>query len=218
MIGGLLVALAILATWWSIARGEGDATTGYVVASGAIAPGTVLTSDHLSKASAELPSSMESQAFRDEAPLIGAVVLGPIGPGELIQLGSVAAGPHAGSSGELSFAVEVPRAVAGTLQAGDRIDVYATYGDGTSAETGRILTATTVRRASKLGEGSLGESRHQVITVSLSRSDDAQTVVNATRAATITAVRVTGTVASTGVPAGTADAEDSADAEDEAGG
>lgn len=52
---------------------------------------------------------------------------------------------------EFSFAVEADWAVAGTLRAGDRIDVYTTY-EGTGAPTStRVHTNATIRRVAHHG-------------------------------------------------------------------
>ena len=191
-MGGLLVALAVLGTWWAATSSDRTDTESFVVAARTLAPGSVLTSDDLTTAEADLGPSLRGQVFSDPATLVGTVTLGPLSSGELLQAGSLAAGPEPSSGGELSFAVEVPRAVAGTIRAGDRIDVYATFGDGDGAETIRILHDATVREAETLGDA-LGERRHQVITVSLDAGSDVVETVNATRAATLTVVRVTGT-------------------------
>lgn len=193
VVGGLLVALAAVGTWWAASGAGRSADERYVVASRTVGPGERIEADDVRLATLDLPGSLRSMAFLDARAVVGSVALGPLEPGELLQAGSIA--PAAGSpdTREVSFAVEADWAVAGSLRAGDRIDVFATY-EGTGAPTStRVLTNATVRRVGNTGDEGLGESRTQTITVAVDGSDGAEDLVTAARAATITVLRVTGT-------------------------
>ncbi|MBA3282245.1 MAG: hypothetical protein H0U29_08450, partial [Acidimicrobiia bacterium] len=193
VVGGLLVALAAVGTWWAASGAGRSAEERYVVASRTVGPGERIEADDVRLATLDLPDSLRPMAFLDARSVIGSVALGPLEPGELLQAGSIA--PAAGSpdTREVSFAVETDWAVAGSLRAGDRIDVFATY-EGTGAPTStRVLTNATVRRVGATGDEGLGESRTQTITVAVDGPDGAKDLVTAARAATITVLRVTGT-------------------------
>src|SRR5581483_8230273 len=79
------------------------------------------------------------RAFHRTAQVVGAVVVGPVGSGELIQAASLAS--HAGprESRQVSLPIDAARAVGGRLVAGDIVDVAATLGAGGSAETTWIV-------------------------------------------------------------------------------
>lgn len=193
MVGGLLVALAAIGTWWAAAGAGRSGGERYLVATRLVGPGERIEADDVRLATLDLPDSLRSVAFAEDSAVVGSVALGPLEPGELLQAGSIA--PAAGSpdTREVSFAVETDWAVAGSLRPGDRIDVFATY-EGTGAPTStRVLTNATVRRVGTTGGDGLGESRSQTITVAVDGSEPAEDLVTAARAATITVLRVTGT-------------------------
>lgn len=196
VLGGLLVTVAGLGTWWA-ATGAGTASSrSFVVAKHLIAPGDRLKSQDLQLASAELSPSLRKQSFAEVADLVGQVALGPIGPGGLVQSGMI--GPPAGiaaGTSELSFLVDTEWAVAGSLAVGDRVDIFATQTSAASSSTKRVLANTTIRRVAAAGGDGLGEHRSQVLTVGIEPPTSVRDFVDATRAATITVVRVTGTPA-----------------------
>lgn len=193
VVGGLLVALAAVTTWWA-ASGAGRGPDGrYLVATHLVGPGERIEGDDVRMATLDLPESLRPGAFSDPRAVVGSVALGPLEAGELLQAGSIAPAAGSTTTREVSFAVEADWAVAGSLRAGDRIDVFATY-EGTGAPTSaRVLADATVRRVATTGGDGLGESRNQTITVTVDGTDAAGDLVTAARAATITVLRVTGT-------------------------
>ncbi|CAN5733922.1 hypothetical protein BH10ACT1_BH10ACT1_00530 [soil metagenome] len=187
-----MVALAAVGTWWvTSGAGEGPKAT-YLVASRAIGPGEHLEARDLRLATVDLPAGLRGAAFADAEAVVGAVTLGPIGAGELVQSAGIEPAGSEAAGQQVSFSVESDWAVAGSLRLGDRIDVYATIGDGAGATTTRVLADTTVQRLDATGGDGLGESRGQSVTVTVVGTERAATLVNAARTATITVVRVTG--------------------------
>lgn len=193
MVGGLLVAVAAVGTWWAAAGDGGDRAPRYVVAGRAVGPGEHLSADDLALTAVELPESLRRAAFTDPDEVVGSVSMGPLAPGELVQAGSIGAGAGTPEGRELSFSVEAEWAVAGTIRPGDRIDLLATYGDGASAETGPVLEGAVVRRIAETGGDGIGETSRQTITVTVDDPADIAPTVNAARAGSLTVLRATGT-------------------------
>lgn len=198
VVGGLLVAVAAIGTWVA-ASGSGTSTGGrYLVAAGPIGPGERIEGSDVRWSRIDLPESLQPAAFEDAEGIVGSVALGPIEDGELLQAGSIAPAAGTPSTREVSFAVEADWAVAGTLRAGDRIDVIATTEDPEGPSSSRVLADATIRRIDSSGGDGLGESRSQTITVAVESANDAEALVTAARAATVTVLRVTGTDAGDG--------------------
>lgn len=186
VVGGLLVAIALVGTWWVASGLGGTKPARYVVAAHTIGPGQELTPEDLTTAPLVLSPASAARAFRRPADVAGAIALGPLAPGELVQLGAVA--PPTDGRAELSFAVERDWAVAGALRVGDLIDLYATPDDG---ESRRILDGVRVQRIDSADEAGLGAGGRQVITVAVPTGTDLPATVAATRAEALTVVRVT---------------------------
>ena len=97
MVGGLLVAVAAVGTWWAATGGGGDRAPRYVVAGRTVGPGEHLSADDLALTAVELPESLRRAAFTDPDEVVGSVSMGPLAPGELVQAGSI--GEGAGTPG-----------------------------------------------------------------------------------------------------------------------
>lgn len=187
-VGGLLIAVAAIGTWVAATGGNRDATTRDVVTRQRIAAGTVLAERDLGVIKVELPERLRATAFDDPSTLVGAVTRGPLGSGELVQSGAVTAGGVPVHGAELSFAVDPRWAVAGDIEIGDRVTVYATDDDGV---TTAVLEAVPVLRVTSVDDG-LGSNGTQTITVAAGDAVELDDVVASTRTADITVVRVSG--------------------------
>lgn len=192
VVGGLLVAVAALLAWWATVGDAEPPVERYVVAARAIGPGERLTAAHLTVAPVDLGSDLRRLAFTSPDSLIGAVSTGPVGAGELIQSSTVAAEEDPAPERELSFPVSSTWAGGGDLSPGDRIDVFATYGDGTGSRTRRVLTDVRLRRIQSITSDRLGDSGQQTVTVGLDADVPVALVVNAVQSAEITIARVSG--------------------------
>jgi hypothetical protein len=189
--GGLLVALAGLlafaaATGDSRPRGEP-----VVVAQRPLAVGVQLTAGDLTTVRADLPDDVAAVAFADVDALVGAVTLGPIGAGELIQRSAVAAPTAAAEPG---FEMTVTVDAAGTvpdLRAGERIDVLATYGSGSDAYTIDVVRAALVLDTPAAADGALTVTGGSTVTIAVTDHDDVLAVTHAERTGTVTLVRAT---------------------------
>lgn len=187
-VGGLLVAVAAIGTWVTATGSAGSTTERYVVARRAVAPGVELTGDELTLVEVDLPDRLRSHAFADPADLIGTVTRAPLGAGELVQAGAVSATDARSGGVELSFSVDPGWAVAGALEVGDRIAVYATDDDG---RTEVVLDDVHVLRITAPDLDGFGSDGTQTITVASDDDEAVARAVAATRTADITVVRVT---------------------------
>jgi Flp pilus assembly protein CpaB len=192
VVGGLLVAVALIGTWWAASGGRSDSADRYLVAARRIGPGQEVGRADLAWMTGDLPARLRTRAFTDPHSVLGHVTTAPLEAGDLVQASSVVRAPGAPGSRELSFVVDTDWAVGGTLRPGDRIDLLVTYGDGAESQTRRVLADTVVRRVSDPGGDSLGSTRTQSITVALDDDDLVREATNATRAGTVTVVRSTG--------------------------
>jgi hypothetical protein len=194
VVGGFLViaaAVGIFAAYTGATKQDG---VSYVVARHTLTVGQRITSADLATAAMVLPPTIGSQlAFRDPGRLVGALVVGPVHSGELIQASSVVAGVDATGDRQLSFPIAADRAVDGTLQAGELVDVLATYGSGADATTVAVVhQATVVARSDAASTLDPAGGASETITLGLSRSIDSLAVAHAVNAGQVMLVRSTG--------------------------
>jgi hypothetical protein len=187
------VAVSALLAWWAASGAGQPPTTRYVVVVGEVGPGEVIEASDLALAVADLPIEVKKVAFTDATTVAGRVALGPLIPGSLVTSGSVSDRDPAHGERELTFPVISGWALDGDLRVGDRIDVFATYGDGVTSQTMRVLAGATVRRISANDGARLGEGSGPTLTVGIGPDVALERVVNATRAAEVTVARVTST-------------------------
>jgi ribosomal protein S28E/S33 len=137
-------------------------------------------------------------AFRDPDRLVGALVVGPVRSGELIQASSVVAGADSTGDRQLSFPIAAARAVDGTLQVGDLVDVLATYGSGADATTVAVVRqARVVARSDASSALDPAAGTGETITLGLARSADSLAVAHAVDAGQVMLVRSTGAASAT---------------------
>ncbi|HZQ84893.1 MAG TPA: SAF domain-containing protein [Acidimicrobiales bacterium] len=138
--GGFLVALAAVGVFAAASHTRADRREPYVVARHDLRVGSRIGPSDVGVERMQLSTGLATRrAFHRTAQVVGAVVVGPVGSGELIQAASLAS--HAGprESRQVSLPIDAARAVGGRLVAGDIVDVAATLGAGGSAETTWIV-------------------------------------------------------------------------------
>ena len=172
VVGALLITASVFGVFWSWSASTRPPTTPYVVAARDLVVGDTIEAADLRVITAELPDTFaRTLAFGDIDAVVGAVVVGPIRKGELIQTGVIAR--RSGSPGmrEISFAIDESRALSGRLRAGQAVDVVATFGAG-----GDTYTTTVVRHAIVLSinqeGGALGSRSGLTITLGLEPHHD----------------------------------------------
>lgn len=200
IVGGLLVAGAVLGTFVASGRGEREADT-VLVAARDLRLGESLGPADVESRPATLPADARSFVLSDPASLEGAVALAPLRAGELVQRSAVLAAASPGEAGRHEYAlpVERERALDGELVPGERVDVLATYGTGEGA-----FTVTTASGAAVIDVRSSSRSfaEGDRLVVLLAVRDGAQVIetAHASVAATVTLVRATRAGDADGLP------------------
>lgn len=190
VLGGLLVAVAAVGTFAAYGDATAGPSTSYAVAAADLPVGHRIGPGDLDLRAMDLPDALADRAFTSPDALAGAVTLAPLGEGELVQAGGLLpAGATDAPAAELSFAVPADRAVNGTLRPGERVDVLATYGTGTAAET-HVVVRGALLLGNDDGVEAIGAST-RVLTVALDDADDVLALTHATRAGEVTVVRAT---------------------------
>lgn len=190
VLGGLLVAAAVVGLFYASTRTQAGPRHSWVVARHALAPGARLAAGDLTTVAIDLPPQVAERAFRNPAHLVGATLVAPLGAGDLVQASVVVAKPSGPLSRELSFAV--PRATLGPdLEHGERIDVVATYGSGGDAFTTVVLRQALVVHLDR-GRDRVGDQRDAFVTVAVDEPADAVALAHALQQAKLTVIRATG--------------------------
>ncbi len=194
LLGGVLVAVAMVAAV-ALSRATGaPEPVPTVVAATTIAPGDALGPHNLVVAALALPDDVVDRTYADIGNLSGTVARSHLAEGDLLQRGAVvestAAQRAAAPSHEVSLRIDLDRAVDGRLEAGDRIDVLATYGNGLDAATFVVLSDTAVLSATRV-DGSVAAGRTLTLTLALDDRADAVSLAHAVDNADITVVRTT---------------------------
>jgi len=187
IVGGLLVAVAGVCTFVAWQQASGPADRSYAVAARPIHPGELLTADDIRFEPIELPAELSAAAFTDASGVEGRVALGPIGDGELVQLGQVSDPGQARPAAELSFSIARDRAVDGRLRSGDLVDVFVTDDSGTTA----VAEGVQIIDAAERGGGSFASTGELTITVTITDPALREPLIQAVREGEVTLVRST---------------------------
>ena len=110
--------MAAVVVFAAYAGAQDRPTSTVVVARHDLDPGEQLAADDIEVRAVEVPVDLAGRSFPGAADVIGAVTLGPIGAGELVQAGSVRLGDDDGRGPEFSFPVDRERALAGDVRPG----------------------------------------------------------------------------------------------------
>lgn len=195
VVGALLVAAAAVAVFAAYLNATSEPATRYLVADGAIAPGTMIEDrqgalELFSATPIELLPPVDQRVLPvdDLDSLVGQVVIVAMERGDLLQRSAILEAGGVGDAQVMSFAVPRADAVAGGLVPGERIDVLATY-----TLDGETFTAFIVRGVplvgSETGTGSGGGS--VTLTVAVSSLENVQALGHAVNTASVFVTRST---------------------------
>lgn len=191
VVGAFLVtaaAVGIFAIYLDAAAGP---STDYVVAARSVAVGSQLRLDDLALVPLDLPPEQRSRAFDDRAALEGATLIGPVEADELIQSSMVVA-TQPGQVEEISFAIDLDRAVAGRLLPGERVDLLATYGTGDRASTVAVVRDALVVGVDRESSSTLSGPGKGVVSLAVADPVDSLAIAHAVNAGSVTLVRTSG--------------------------
>lgn len=197
LVGGLLVTMAAVVVFAAYAGAQERPTTSVVVARHDLDPGERLTADDVEAREVAVPAEVADRSFPDVDVVVGALTLGPIAAGELVQEGSVRTTHDDGSGPQFSFPVERERALAGDVRPGEAVDLLATFGSGSDARTEVLARRARVLHVQETRNGTLGSSGRLVLTVGLASASEVIDVAHASQVAVITLVRPSSGDAST---------------------
>ena len=193
MAGAFLVALALVGSFAGYTRATADTRQTYLVAAHDLRIGQTIARSDLAFASMDLPAGvLGGRVYRDPAQLVGAVVVGPVGDGELIQASAIVAKGGRPDDYEISIPIDAARAVGGSLVTGDLVDVAATFGTGEAAFTVYVVRHARVIARSQ-SKTALGSSTGDVVTLAVGSPAEALAVSHAFTAGQVSLVRSSGT-------------------------
>jgi SAF domain len=187
IVGGLLIAVAGVSTFAAWQQASGTADTSYAVAAHRILPGQSLTAADVRFEPIDLPAGLSAAAFADASSIEGRVALGPVGDGELLQLGQVSDPGRVRPTAELSFSIARDRAVDGRLRSGDLVDVFVTDDGGTTA----VAEGVQIVDAAAHDGGSFATTGDLTITVTIADPGLREPLIQAVREGELTLVRST---------------------------
>lgn len=151
-----------------------------------------LAADDLTAVEVRLPGNLASAYVPADRALDGVTLSRAILEGELIHEGWLADASEVGHGRAMTIPVTPEHAVGGTLRAGDRVDVYATFDPGDArARTTLLARDVTIVEIVTAGGFALDEEAVIGLTVSIS-SEEATRLAFAIRTAEIDVVRITG--------------------------
>ena len=191
VVGGFLVALAAVGIFAAYTGATADDRERYLVAGRDLPLGHRLERADLAFLPMELPPPLRARAYRQPAVIVGAIVIGPVAKGELIQASDLVMRPGGSPEREISFPVESARAVNGQLRPGEFVDVLASYGAGNDGYTVAVVRGARVVDRSE-PRTSLGDGADEVITLAIPNRNDALAVAHAVNAGSVTLVRAGG--------------------------
>jgi Flp pilus assembly protein CpaB len=166
VVGALLVTAAAVGVFAAYLNATATPDTSYVVVQGDVPIGTVLTESLLTDTTRfglvaiDLPAELAANAVpADEAlGLEGLRTTAPLTAGDLLSRTALADASVDDDVVALSFEVDVARAVAGSLEPGERVDVAVTYGQGGDAYTLYVARNVLLSDITAAGGGLDGEA------------------------------------------------------------
>jgi Flp pilus assembly protein CpaB len=195
-VGGLLVTLAAVIVFAAYAGAQDAPSTTVVVATHPLDPGQRLSAADVERREIDVSPELARRSFDDVDSLVGAVTLGPLGEGDLVQASAVrVADPGttaAPDSRQFSFPIDRERALNGDIRPGEQIELLATFGSGASASTKVLAPDARVLDVDEVGSGTLGSSGRLVLTVALDSDRTVIDVAHASQVAVLTVVRASG--------------------------
>ncbi len=182
-VGVVLAAIAAVGTF-ILANGNAQQQT-FAVASRDLPAGTRLSADDVDMVQLRATTPLADTAITDRSKAIGATLLGPVKRGELFQTGSLFQGPAESAPAQISFSLPASRALDGSLQSGETVDVLATDDNSSTGVARTVLSNAKILKISQVGDV-------VTVTLSLSNRSDGASVAGAIDSGNVTLLRTTG--------------------------
>jgi Flp pilus assembly protein CpaB len=209
VVGALLVTAAAVGVFAAYLDATATPDTSYVVVQGDVPIGTVLTDQLLTDTTRfglvaiDLPVELAANAVpADEAlGLSGLRTTAPLASGDLLSRNALAEASLDDDTVTVSFQIDRARAVGGTLEPGERVDVAVTYGQSDGAYTLYVARNVLLTDLVPAGGGLEGEA--VILTLSLPDDERVLAVVQATNTGQVVVTRAAASAgeAATSVPA-----------------
>jgi Flp pilus assembly protein CpaB len=194
VLGGVLMAVAVVGVFLAYQQAARVPSDTIVVAARAIRLGEVLEPTDLRTVHGDLPGN--TAAFADVDALLGHVALGPIAEGEIVQAGSVTDGSTTAAVHEVAVTLPGRQIAVGRLKAGERVDVFVTYDDRTVS----VVRGAQVVQIGADDSASLTSDREISLVIAVPSGEAVAAVVHALRTGEVTVVGSTFADASTDEP------------------
>jgi Flp pilus assembly protein CpaB len=169
----------------------------FVVAAHDLPVGETIDPEDVELVAVDLPGGLAGRAFEEVAPVLGQRTVAPLTEGELVQRSAIVVPEDAAGGRQISFAIDVADALAGTLEEGEVVDLLVTYGSGGDSSTEVVAAGATVA-ALPVDDGD-DVGGQTVVLLSLPEGTDVLALTNAIRQGSLTVVR------SVGAPLGVGD-------------
>lgn len=181
VVGGLLMAVAATGTFLAYSSAADDDAIAVVIAARDLHAGDVLGPDDLATVAVALPDDVRG-LFGSPETVLGRQMVAAVGAGEFLQASAASRPIDGDESLEVAILVPPGRAV-DDLVAGDRVDVFSTWGDVTE------LIAVDARVLEASGSGPAGRSEHLLVRLAVARFGQVEALVHAQAAGDITVIR-----------------------------
>jgi Flp pilus assembly protein CpaB len=184
VVGGFLIAVAAVVTFWAYSGASRAPRQWYVVAAHALVPGTRIGPADVRAVALDVPDAgARAQLFGSAAAVIGASVLAPVPAGALVETSAVVGRAGAPGTSEISVSLDRSHAVGGTLKPGEFVDVLSTFGQGASSSTVVMVPHVEVIATA------FGDSGTDVIVLAAPDGNAAEAIADAENATQLTLVR-----------------------------
>lgn len=193
LTGALLVTASVLGLYGAAATAAAPPTHAVVVAVRPLRVGHTVSRGDVAVRRLAVPADVAAAGFSSTDDVVGAVALGPVEPGELVQAGAVRPPDTADDEGshELSFPIDAAFAAGGTLRPGEQVAVVATYGTGLDAFTETVVARTVVVDVAA-ATGPLGDQAAVTVRLAVASREEALGVAHAVRVGQVVLVRLPG--------------------------
>ena len=185
VLGGVLMALAVVGVFLAYQRAGRAPRDEIVVAARPMRVGEVLEATDLRAVDGDLPG--DTGSFDDMDALVGRVLLGPIDEGEIVQAGSVTDDPATADVHEVAVTLPRRQIAVGRLKEGERVDVFVTYDERTAS----VVRGAQVVQIGAEDDESLTSDREISLVVAVPSGDAVASLVHALRTGDVTVVRST---------------------------